>query len=125
MLETIDPNSAKWFSKWGEELLKKREELPAELKVPPKWDFWEKVIKEPDKYIAKTITGDIFLKYKIGSFDSDTLYYFAMVDMLFVKDARPGWFKIFLIDSPEKPGGWKPVEFEFSWPSTFTFKQLE
>ena len=36
VLEIIDPNASKWFSKWKEELSKGKKRLPMDLRVPDK-----------------------------------------------------------------------------------------
>jgi hypothetical protein len=80
----------------------------------PKWKFWEEVVKTPDKYVAKTQKGDIFLEYKISSYEGEILYYSAMVSLPCFKDKEFAFLRVFFIYSER---GWKQVDYEFSWPT--------
>ena len=80
-----------------------------------KWKFWEEVVKTPDKYVAKTQKGDIFLEYKISSYEEEPLYYSAMVKLPFLKDKEGAFFRVFFIYTEK--GTWKKVDYELSWPT--------
>ncbi|MFA4919765.1 MAG: hypothetical protein WC581_11005 [Thermodesulfovibrionales bacterium] len=85
-----------------------------------KWTFWEDIAKAPNKYIAKTKDGDIFLEYEISKYNNDTHYYSAKVKILFAKDNRLAFFRIFFIYTPDK--NWKQVDYEFGWPHQLSAK---
>lgn len=97
MRKLVDPN---YSSKYSED--------------SHKWKFWEEVAKTPDKYVAKTQKGDIFLEYKISSYEGEPLYYSAMVKLPYFKDKEVAFFRVFFIYTEK---GWKQVDYELSWPT--------
>lgn len=85
-----------------------------------KWTFWEDIARAPNKYIAKTKNGDIFLDYEISKYIDEPYYYSAKVKILFAKDNKLAFFRIFFIHTPE--GNWKQVDYEFGWPYQLSTK---
>lgn len=98
MRKLVDPN---YSSKYSED--------------SHKWKFWQGVVKAPNKYVAKTQKGDIFLEYKISSYEGELLYYSAMVKLPFFKDKEGAFFRVFFIYTEK--GIWKQVDYELSWPT--------
>ncbi len=95
-LQKYDPNSLKALKRFLEpELSKQEKKLIEKIGLPPpaKWEFWADILKAPNKHIATTTKGDVFLEYRVETFDSDDsfgMYSFAIVEMMFAKDDRPG-----------------------------------
>lgn len=83
--------------------------------VAQKWKFWEQVMQAPDSHMARTQQGDVFLEYDISSIGGGSFYYSVMAKVLCQKGDWYGFFRIFLLWTPEKK--WRVVDYEFDWPT--------